>query len=341
MSRIGTNQFDCVLHIAIIHFDQIIGPHLIQIFPEIETERGKRISKVLQQLIDVGSLHDRREFEFVYSDRYFSSLNVYLTILNSNARGGQEDFMISAMIMPTYSQVVSSMVMDWNSLYELKMNCLDLLGQGVINKIHLIFTVYYLFQPKLGMSRIGTNQFDCVLHIAIIHFDQIIGPHLIQIFPEIETERGKRISKVLQQLIDVGSLHDRREFEFVYSDRYFSSLNVYLTILNSNARGGQEDFMISAMIMPTYSQVVSSMVMDWNSLYELKMNCLDLLGQGVINKIHLIFTVYYLFQPKLGMSRIGTNQFDCVLHIAIIHFDQIIGPHLIQIFPEIETERGK
>lgn len=133
------------------------------------------------------------------------------------------------------------------------------------------------------MSEGGSYQFECQLHIAIIHFDQIIGPHLIQIFPHIETEKEKRISKVLQQLIDVGSLHDRREWEFVYSDRYFSSLNVYLTILNSNARGGQSDFMISAMITPTYSQVVSSMVMDWNSLYELKMNCLDLLTQGVLN----------------------------------------------------------
>lgn len=173
------------------------------------------------------------------------------------------------------------------------------------------------------MSRIGTNQFDCVLHIAIIHFDQIIGPHLIQIFPEIETERGKRISKVLQQLIDVGSLHDRREFEFVYSDRYFSSLNVYLTILNSNARGGQEDFMISAMIMPTYSQVVSSMVMDWNSLYELKMNCLDLLGQGVINN-NLNETkeeLRFILATNIGMIResiqskldiMSPNQFNLV-----------------------------
>ena len=101
------------------------------------------------------------------------------------------------------------------------------------------------------MSLGSGYQFECHLSLAVIHFDQIIGPHLLQIYPEIESEREKQISKVLQQLIDVGSLHDRREWEFVYSDRFFSSLNVYHTVVNSNARGGQEDFMISLMVSPT------------------------------------------------------------------------------------------
>ena len=131
------------------------------------------------------------------------------------------------------------------------------------------------------MSSGSEHQFECDLFLSVIHFHQIIGPNLLQIFPEIESNREKRISKVLQQLIDVGALHDRKEWEFVYSDRYFSSLNLYLTILNSNARGGREDFMISLIISPTYSQIVSAMVMDWNSLIELKLNCMDLLTNSI------------------------------------------------------------
>jgi hypothetical protein len=127
----------------------------------------------------------------------------------------------------------------------------------------------------------SVHQFQCSLFLSVIHFDQIIGPNLLQIYPEIEADREKRISKVLQQLIDVGALHDRKEWEFIYSDRYFSSLNLYLTILNSNARGGREDFMISLIISPTYSQIVSAMVMDWNSLIELKLNCMDLLTNSI------------------------------------------------------------
>ncbi|MFV2014185.1 MAG: hypothetical protein ACC656_02050, partial [Candidatus Heimdallarchaeota archaeon] len=107
------------------------------------------------------------------------------------------------------------------------------------------------------MSSGDGYQFHCQLQIAIFHFDAIIGPNIIQIHPQIDPDKESRTSKVLQKLIDVGSLQNRKEWEFVYSDRYFSSLNMYLTIINSNARGGHEDFMISLIISPTYSQIVS------------------------------------------------------------------------------------
>ncbi|MHA2101760.1 MAG: hypothetical protein ACW99A_24190 [Candidatus Kariarchaeaceae archaeon] len=174
------------------------------------------------------------------------------------------------------------------------------------------------------MSAASGHKFECNLHVALIHFDQIIGPHLLQIYPDIETQREKRVSKVLQQLIDVGSLQDTREWEFVYSDRYFSSLNVYLTILNSNARGGQSDFMISLMITPTYSQIVAGMVMDWNSLYELKLNCMELLtpvvqanerATSVLEELRFIFAtnidmIRANLQAKLEI--ISPNQFTFI-----------------------------
>ena len=99
--------------------------------------------------------------------------------------------------------------------------------------------------------------FKCNLHIAIIYFDEIIGPKILNIYPEVSEERTQKVNMVLRHLLDIGSLKAQSERQFMYSDRDFSSLNLYFSIPSSVARGGYFDFMVSLIVTPTYPELIS------------------------------------------------------------------------------------
>lgn len=137
------------------------------------------------------------------------------------------------------------------------------------------------------MSQGEHYSFKCNLHIAIIYFDEIIGPKILNIYPEVSEERTQKVNMVLRHLLDIGSLKAQSERQFMYSDRDFSSLNLYFSIPSSVARGGYFDFMVSLIVTPTYPELISAMAMDWNSLYELQIICEPVLKQQIVEKMNI------------------------------------------------------
>ncbi len=87
------------------------------------------------------------------------------------------------------------------------------------------------------------------VHIIIVYFNEIYGPQSLTIYPEISINKKERMIKTIIKLIDIHT--DVEEWQFIYVDPMFSSLNIKFTHNNSNVRGGLRDYIISLAITPT------------------------------------------------------------------------------------------
>ncbi|RMG33071.1 MAG: hypothetical protein D6732_12510 [Methanobacteriota archaeon] len=108
-------------------------------------------------------------------------------------------------------------------------------------------------------------KFRVRLFLVLTYFDDIFGPQILSSQP---LEIDKKIAEVVCNLMDIAAVGHQEGF--IFSNRSFSSQNVFFSLVNQNARGGQTDFLLSLLLAPTYPQVVSVISMDWNSLFDLK-----------------------------------------------------------------------
>ncbi len=108
-------------------------------------------------------------------------------------------------------------------------------------------------------------KFRVHLFLILTYFDDIFGPQVISSQPQ---QMEGEIVAVVRNLMDIASVGNQNEF--IYSNRRFSSQNIFFSLPNPNVRGGQTDFLISLILSPTYPQVVSVISMDWNPLLDLK-----------------------------------------------------------------------
>ncbi len=108
-------------------------------------------------------------------------------------------------------------------------------------------------------------KFRVRLFLVLTYFDDIFGPQVINSRPQ---QMEDEIVIVVRNLMDIASVGNQEEF--IYSNRRFSSQNVFFALPNSKVRGGMTEFLVSLILTPTYPQVVSVISMDWNPLHDLK-----------------------------------------------------------------------
>lgn len=108
-------------------------------------------------------------------------------------------------------------------------------------------------------------KFRVRLFLILTYFDDIFGPQVISSQP---SEMEEEIISVVRNLMDIASVGSQDEF--IYSNKRFSSQNVFFSLMNPNVRGGRTDFLLSLILAPTYPQIVSVISLDWNPLLDLK-----------------------------------------------------------------------
>ncbi len=110
-------------------------------------------------------------------------------------------------------------------------------------------------------------KFRCKLFLVLSYFDEVFGSQVIQAEP---SELNPKILHMMMGLMDIVSLGHRNSNMFIYADREFVSQNVARILINPDARGSSTEFLISLIVVPSYSHVLSAIAMDWNSLLRLE-----------------------------------------------------------------------
>jgi len=157
-------------------------------------------------------------------------------------------------------------------------------------------------------------RFKFDLHLAVLYFDEILGPQTMALYPELDEKHKDFVEKILTKIMDLGALDVKSSWQFMYSDLKMTSQNLSFKIPHPNARGGSGEFMICLLLLPSYSHGISVLSSNWKTMYSFQDKIIDDLTMFLENKnldqlisnslsifeeIYLEYKEYFLSQLEL------------------------------------------
>jgi len=127
-------------------------------------------------------------------------------------------------------------------------------------------------------------RFEVKLKIAITYFDEVFGPQIVAIYPTSKLGVEKEVEDILRNLLDIVGVNPAKRKHFIFADESFVSQNVLISIYNSVARGNVTDFLISIIVQPNYSHIISALAFDWNPFFSLEDNLMPELEKFIADR---------------------------------------------------------
>ena len=97
------------------------------------------------------------------------------------------------------------------------------------------------------------------MNIILSNFNDIIGPEIINITPKLDKTNFDLIRKVIPHLIDFDNV-DVKEEPFIYANQHFSSHNVAFTLPRLDGRAGENEYLITVIIITADTRGIIALV---------------------------------------------------------------------------------
>ncbi len=91
------------------------------------------------------------------------------------------------------------------------------------------------------------------LFFALSHFNEVLGPEVITMYPFSSNPFLPRIKDSLPELMDLSHSEFSKD-TFIFANQYFMSNNVTFSIPKLDARGAEKDYLLSILLTPTDSR---------------------------------------------------------------------------------------